>query len=98
MFEDNDPLISYHSSLSLTARYLPRLYLQPGAHIRHPHLAGLDQLLHEPRDLRLLQQRLQEVKLHQSIVRPVAGSANKQFPPEIFLVFANLSKHYHSQG
>ena len=62
MFEDNDPLISYHSSLSLTARYLPRLYLQPGAHIRHPHLAGLDQLLHEPRDLRLLQQRLQEVK------------------------------------
>ena len=42
-------------------RYLSSLHLQPRAHLRHPHLAGLDQLLHEPRHLRLLQQRLQEV-------------------------------------
>ena len=44
-------------------RYLSSLHLQPRAHLRHPHLAGLDQLLHEPRHLRLLQQRLQEVTL-----------------------------------
>ena len=49
----------YHFPLSV--RHLPQLHLKPRADLRHPHVAGLDQLLDEPRDLRLLQLRLQKV-------------------------------------
>ena len=49
----------YHFPLSV--RHLPKLHLKPRADLRHPHMARLDQLLDEPRDLRLLQLRLQKV-------------------------------------
>ena len=38
------------------------MYLQPRADLRHPDLAWLDQQQHEPRDLRLLQPRLQKAR------------------------------------
>lgn len=47
---------------NIILRHLSRLYREPRYDLRHPDLAGLDQQQHEPRDLRLLQQRLQEVR------------------------------------
>lgn len=47
---------------NIILRHLSRLYREPRHDLRHPDLAGLDQQQHEPRDLRLLQQRLQEVR------------------------------------
>ena len=60
-----------HPALDINQEYLPdniilrhlsRLYREPRYDLRYPDLAGLDQQQHEPRDLRLLQQRLQEVR------------------------------------
>ena len=47
---------------NIICRHLSRVYLQPGADLRHSDLAWLDQQQHEPRDLRLLQPRLQKAR------------------------------------